>query len=120
MFKNIKYLGYNNIVEAHVYKLTDTEFECEIFEKFRNVSAVWRVSSASLEMLATISGYEKQNYERKYLVKNLFLCMLYTCKKYEINFEYLLHYFYKHYSVYLKDITINDFKFIQSKYGAFL
>lgn len=104
MFKSIKYLRYDSLIDSHIYKLVNTDFECEIFanEQVCGAETVYLTAMILLE-------YKKRNCPHKEIVKNLFRYNIYKCK-YQFNnlsFEKILSYQNKYFNTYFKEINFS-------------
>ncbi len=63
MFKPIKYLRYDDEIKSYIYKLIDTDFECDIAVLVSHlVNVVPRENVA--QIVAIITEYEKRNYSK--------------------------------------------------------
>lgn len=96
MFKSIEYIRYNSLTNDFIYKIIDTDFECEVVARSADKDA--------LAALIIISEYKKRNYSYKQIVKNLFMCNLHLCNKHGYIFEKLLGYQLKYADKSFKDI----------------
>ena len=75
MFKSIEYLRYDEITNCFIYKLIDTDFECDIAVLVSHlVNVVPRENVA--QIVAIITEYEKRNYSYKEIIQNLFKYIL--------------------------------------------
>jgi len=77
MIKSITFLRYQNYpLEAYIYKLIDTEFQCDI------------MSTAYAPVLVGASQeYQRRNYSYQEIIKNLFKCNLFLSKILKCSFE---------------------------------
>ena len=116
MFKSIIYLRNDKIkTNSYIYKLIDTDFECEVASD----------ASAPSAAAAIILEYKKRNYSHDEIVKNLFRCNLYLCDEYNLSFEKELFYQNKYFNKYFKDINFSklyyqDLKDMWDKHKAFV
>ncbi len=78
MFKLIEFIRYDEDTYSYIYKLVDTDFECEFAAAFGVGGEV---------TVATIQEYNKRNYSSYQISKNLFRYNLYMSKKYGYSFE---------------------------------
>ncbi len=118
MFKSIEFLRYYAEIDSYIYKIIDTNFECEMAVP---PSPLGEDRSA----VATILEYKKRNYPHQDIVKNLFRCNLYICNKYNISFEEILNRQNIYIDQYLKDINFSklyyqDLKNMWDKHKAFI
>lgn len=118
MFKSIECLRYYAKIDSYIYKIIDTNFECEM-------AVPPSPLSESRSAVATILEYKKRNYSDKEIVKNLFRCNLYLCNKYKGSFEEILN----RQNIYIdqdfKDINFSklyyqELKGMWDKYKAFI
>lgn len=84
MFKSITYLKFDCDTGSDIYKVIDTNFECELIVGPQAFSVV-----ASF-FIFLVQEYEKRNYSYQEIVKSLFRCNIYLCNKFNYLFEYLL------------------------------
>ncbi len=84
MFKSITYLKFDCDTGSDIYKVIDTNFECELIVGPQAFSVV-----ASF-FIFLAQEYEIRNYSYHDIVKDLFRCNLYLCNKFSYLFEYLL------------------------------
>ncbi len=115
MFKSIDYLIHDKDILSHIYKLIDTEFECEVALDAAAPSAA----------VAIILEYKKRNNPHKEIVKNLFIYNLWVCNEYKGSFEQGLNYQNKYIDKRYKDINFSklyyqDLKDMWDKYKSFI
>ncbi len=130
MFKSIIYLrSYNDENIRYIYKLIDTDFECEVVSlavyRGRLPVGAREVSSAvaMAAVVATISEYKKRSYSHKDIVRNLFRLLI--CDEYNFCFEKELDYQNKFIDICYKDINFSklyyqELKNMWDKHKAFV
>ncbi len=79
MFKSIYYLRYDYETDSSIYKLIDTDFECE-------------VTMAVSSLAPIVIEYKKRNYSHKEILKNLLRCNICMCNEFCCTFEQGLNY----------------------------
>jgi len=124
MFKSIEYCQYDLQTKSYIYKLVDTEFECEV-ELPWVVNSVTIVDSTAAETAAVIVGYKRRNYSHKDIVKNLFRCILFLCNKFNVSLEEELNCQNDSIDKYFKGIKFSklyyqDLKDMWDKHKAFM
>ncbi len=112
MFKSIEYVRYDYKTKSNIYKLIDTEFECE-------------VGVTGSYLVVIISEYKKRNYPHQDIVKNLFRYILYLCNKFDISFEEELHYHNTYIDMFFNDLNFSklyyqDIKDMWDKHKVFV
>lgn len=125
MFKSIEFLRYNNKSNSAIYKITDTDFECEVSILSRStLRTSWgaHVEGAAREASAVAIEYQKRNIS---VIKNLFKCNLYLSYKYNCDFLSVLEWqkiytnlFYKH--INFSEIHYYKLKEMWNKHKVFL
>ncbi len=117
MFKFITYIRYDESKHNTLFKLTDTEFECE---------EVQVVEGAS-ELTATMVEYERRNYSHDEIVKNLFKCILFLRNRFfpPRSFEETLDTYYTYEITYFNNLKFHekyyqDVKDMWDKYKVFI
>lgn len=116
MFKLIEFIRYDEDTYSYIYKLVDTDFECEVAAAFGVGGEV---------TVATIQEYKKRNYSSYQISKNLFKCNLHLSDKYKHSFEEILDQQNKDLDKYFKDINFSklyyqDLKDMWDKHKAFM
>lgn len=105
MFKSIEFLRYNNKIDSDIYKLIDTEFECEVViaslsEKIIKrllandcpvTESVSLVAGIVIMTAALVTEYKKRNCSHKEIVKNIFKYNLLINNHHKYYFERLLN-----------------------------
>ncbi len=150
MFKSIEYLRYDHNTESYVYKLVDTEFECEVMlallangapasPKAKVVetlelpyipSTEKARLSAMLAMFYVAAGlvvieYEKRNCHHKEIIFNLIKFNVFLSNDNKYSFEDILEYLNDHINDHFKQLNFNekyyqDIKNTWSKYKTFM
>jgi hypothetical protein len=94
MFKCAEYIGYDKNTNCHIYKLIDTNFECEVLAPVIHYAEPTMVSvsgaSAVLTAAGVALGYKQKNYSHEDICTNLFKCNIYLCNKFKCSFEEIL------------------------------
>ena len=111
MFKSIDYLRNDKDTNFYVYKLIDTEFECEVLSA--EDKNEWEAASLEpvLEIVPAITAialeYKKRNSSHEEIVKNLFEYNLHLCDKYKSDFEYMLNWQRAYLDAHFEDINFS-------------
>lgn len=105
MFKSIEFLTYDNKIDSDIYKLIDTEFECEVViaslsEKIIKrllandcpvTESVSLVTGIVIMTAALVTEYKKRSCYHKEIVKNIFKYNLLINNHHKYYFERLLN-----------------------------
>ena len=119
MFKSITYLQSDYKKDCNIYKLIDTDFECETY-------LAYRVSPKTAMGVAVILEYKKRQYCHEEIVKNLFRCNVHMTYKYHhCSFEDILNWQNKYIDMCFKDIDFSklyyqELKDMWDKYKVFI
>lgn len=119
MFKSIDFFQYDKKIKSFIYKLIDTEFECNL------EIAMLETDVPRAAIVAAISEYKKRNYSHDEIVRNLFKCNIYICNKFNHSFEKELSCQLNHIDTYYKDISFaklyyDDIKAMWDKRKVFI
>lgn len=128
MINSIEYLGFDNDLNSYIYKLIDTEFECEVSLSRVVVDASSNAALIALVIRITVMSaleYKKRNYSHDEIVRNLFKCNIYICNKFNHSFEKELSCQLNHIDTYYKDISFaklyyDDIKAMWDKRKVFI
>ena len=116
MIKLIEYIKYYEGTKSYTYKITDSEFQCEL-EVFPLAGAFieaedlqWVKRSAPSDAAALVAAitteYKRRNYSHDEIVKNLFKYNIYMSEN-KFSFEDILDWQYKYTDKFFKDINFS-------------
>ncbi len=105
MFKSIEYVRYDPKIDSYIYKLVDTDFECEVVIASLSEKIIKRLLAndcSVTESLSLVAGivimtaalvteYKKRNCYHKEIVKNIFKYNLLINNHHKYYFERLLN-----------------------------
>lgn len=131
MFKYLKYRNYHHKTDSYIYRLIDSEFECDAFVESQiifdmDLMGVDFIGAEVIEAsVLIISEYEKRNYSCDKIIKNLLKYNLHICVQHKYNLYKLLKLQRKYIDKYLKSMSFNKkyYKMLKcelNKYKAFI